>query len=70
MRIILTFWVGFHRPDGGSLFWGPTVEDGSLNIPRYVDVGVPHFGQKPKGRKGEKAVDGELEACLEVATLS
>lgn len=49
---------------------GTEVEDGSLNIPLYVDVGVPHFGQKPKGRKGEKTVDGELEACLEVATLS
>lgn len=45
------------------------VEDGGANIFHQVNVGVPHLGQEPKGQRGEKAVDGELEACLEVATV-
>lgn len=38
-----------------------------LQGPRHahlVDVGVPHLGQEPKGRRGVRVVDGELEACL------
>lgn len=29
-----------------------------------IDVGVPHLGQEPKGWRGVRVVDGELEACL------
>ena len=29
-----------------------------------VDVGVPHLGQEPKGGRGVRVVDGELQACL------
>ena len=29
-----------------------------------VDVGVPHLRQEPKGGRGVRVVDGELEARL------
>lgn len=46
--------------------WGWRME---MHTYRLVYVRVPHLGQEPKGWWGVRAVDGELEACLEVATL-